>query len=60
MLPAAIALAERVVAEKLPLKKARHVRISFANAEAFLDFARVAVAPLAKNYPAPLKVYRRH
>ncbi len=25
------------------------------NAEAFLDFARGAVAPLARNYPAPLK-----
>jgi 3-hydroxyacyl-CoA dehydrogenase len=52
---AAIAFAERVIAEKLPLKKARALRIDFANAEAFLDFARGAVAPLAKNYPAPLK-----
>jgi 3-hydroxyacyl-CoA dehydrogenase len=52
---AAIALAERVVAEKLPLKKARDIKIDFPNAEAFLDFARGAVAPLAKNYPAPLK-----
>jgi 3-hydroxyacyl-CoA dehydrogenase len=52
---AAIALAERVVAEKLPLKKARDSKIDFPNAEAFLDFARGAVAPLARNYPAPLK-----
>jgi 3-hydroxyacyl-CoA dehydrogenase len=55
VLPAAIAFAERIVAEKLPLKKARDVKIDFPNAEAFLDFARGAVAPLAKNYPAPLK-----
>jgi len=55
VLAAAIAFAERVVAEKLPLKKARDIKIDFPNAEAFLDFARGAVAPLAKNYPAPLK-----
>ena len=55
VLAAAIALAERVIAEKLPLKKARDLKVDFPNAEAFLDFARGAVAPLAKNYPAPLK-----
>jgi 3-hydroxyacyl-CoA dehydrogenase len=55
VLPAAVAFAERVIAEKLPLKRARDVKINFPNAEAFLDFARGAVAPLAKNYPAPLK-----
>jgi 3-hydroxyacyl-CoA dehydrogenase len=56
VLPTATALAERVIAEKMPLKKARDTAIDFANAEAFLDFARGAVAPLAKNYPAPLKI----
>jgi 3-hydroxyacyl-CoA dehydrogenase len=55
VLPAAVALAERVIAEKLPLKKARDAKIDFPSAEAFLDFARGAIAPLAKNYPAPLK-----
>jgi 3-hydroxyacyl-CoA dehydrogenase len=55
VLAAATALAERVIAEKLPLKKARDLKIDFPNAEAFLDFARASVAPLAKNYPAPLK-----
>ncbi len=54
-LPAAIAFAERVVAERMPPKKARDLKIKLENAEAFLDFARGAVAPLAKNYPAPLK-----
>jgi 3-hydroxyacyl-CoA dehydrogenase len=53
--PAAVAFAERVIAEKLPLRCARDIKIDFPNAEAFLDFARGAVAPLAKNYPAPLK-----
>jgi 3-hydroxyacyl-CoA dehydrogenase len=55
VLAAAIGFAERVVAEKMPLKKARDVRINLPNAEAFLEFARGAVAPLARNYPAPLK-----
>jgi 3-hydroxyacyl-CoA dehydrogenase len=53
--PAALGFAERVIADKSPLKKARDIKISLPNAEAFLDFARGAVAPLAKNYPAPLK-----
>jgi 3-hydroxyacyl-CoA dehydrogenase len=53
--PAAVSFAERLIAEKSPLKKARDLKISLPNAEAFLDFARGAVAPLAKNYPAPLK-----
>jgi 3-hydroxyacyl-CoA dehydrogenase len=52
---AALALAERVIAEKLPAKKARDIRIDSSTAEAFLQFSRGAVAPLAKNYPAPLK-----
>jgi len=52
---AGIAFAGRVVAENLPLKRARDLQIDFPTVEAFLDFARGAVGPLAKNYPAPLK-----
>ncbi len=52
---AAVAFAERAIAEQMPLKKARDVTISAANAEALLKFARGAVAPAAKNHPAPLK-----
>jgi 3-hydroxyacyl-CoA dehydrogenase len=55
VLPAAVAVAERVIAENMPPKKARDGKIDFPTAEAFLAFARGAVAPLAKNYPAPLK-----
>jgi 3-hydroxyacyl-CoA dehydrogenase len=55
VLPAAIAFAERVIAEKSPLKRARDIKISLPNAEAFLDFARGTVVQLARNYPAPLK-----
>jgi 3-hydroxyacyl-CoA dehydrogenase len=52
---AAIAFAERNLDGKLPLKKARDATAAFANAEAFFDFARAAIAPIAKNYPAPAK-----
>ena len=52
---AAIAFAERNLDGKLPLKKARDATVAFANAEAFFDFARAAIAPIAKNYPAPAK-----
>jgi 3-hydroxyacyl-CoA dehydrogenase len=50
---AALAFAEGAAGGKLALKKARDLRIKFPNAEAFFDFARGAVAALAKNYPAP-------
>ncbi len=52
---AAIAFAERNLDGKLPLKKARDGTAALANAEAFFDFARAAIAPIAKNYPAPAK-----
>jgi 3-hydroxyacyl-CoA dehydrogenase len=52
---AAIAFAERNLDGTLPLKKARDATAAFANAEAFFDFARAAIAPIAKNYPAPAK-----
>ncbi len=55
VLPPAFAFAERVIAGKLPLKKARDIKIDLREAQAFLDLARGSVAPLAKNYPAPLK-----
>ncbi|MEP6545955.1 MAG: 3-hydroxyacyl-CoA dehydrogenase NAD-binding domain-containing protein [Gammaproteobacteria bacterium] len=55
VLVTAVAFAERIIAEKMPLKKARDITIDPSNAEAFLQFSRGAVAPLAENYPAPIK-----
>jgi 3-hydroxyacyl-CoA dehydrogenase len=52
---AAIAFAQDSPGGKLLLKKARDIRIHLPNAEAFFDFARGAIAPFAKNYPAPAK-----
>ena len=52
----AIALVSAAPGGKLPLKKARDIAAVLPNAEAFFDFARGAVAPLAKHYPAPAKI----
>jgi 3-hydroxyacyl-CoA dehydrogenase len=53
--PAALALAEKVVADKLPLKRLRDVKIKDPAAEAFLQFARNNVAAASGPYPAPAK-----
>ena len=54
-LAATIDFIQRNAGDRLPLKKARDITVEFPNAEAFFDFARGAVAPLARNYPAPGK-----
>jgi 3-hydroxyacyl-CoA dehydrogenase len=55
LLQGALALARKVVAEKRSLTRLRDVKIDFPNADAFFQFARNSVGPLAKNFPAPLK-----
>jgi 3-hydroxyacyl-CoA dehydrogenase len=55
LLPGALAFARKVVAERRPLARLRDVKIDFPNADAFFQFARNSVGPLAKNFPAPLK-----
>ena len=52
---AAVALAERVVADGLPSKRLRDIKVLDAQAEAFLQFARNSVVATAGPYPAPLK-----
>ena len=52
---AALALADRVVAEKRPLQRARDLEVRDARGEAFLQFARNTVAATSKGFPAPLK-----
>ncbi|HZQ60016.1 MAG TPA: 3-hydroxyacyl-CoA dehydrogenase NAD-binding domain-containing protein, partial [Casimicrobiaceae bacterium] len=52
---AAIALAQRVVAEKRPNRRLRDVTIEDANAEGYFAFARNTVAAVARNFPAPRK-----
>ena len=48
---AAVALAEQVVAGKMPLKRLRDLKVKDAQAEAFLQFARNNVAAQAGPYP---------
>jgi 3-hydroxyacyl-CoA dehydrogenase len=55
LLPGAIAFADKVVSEKSPLKRARDLKVSLANADGFFQFARNTVRAAAKNFPAPLK-----
>jgi 3-hydroxyacyl-CoA dehydrogenase len=55
LLQGALAFARKVVAEKRALTRLRDVKIDFPNADAFFQFARNSVGPLAKNFPAPLK-----
>ena len=55
LLQGALAFARKVVAERRPLTRLRDVKIDFPNADAFFQFARNSVGPLAKNFPAPLK-----
>jgi 3-hydroxyacyl-CoA dehydrogenase len=52
---AAIALAEKIVGEKLPLKRLRDLKVKDPQADAFLQFARNTVAAAAGPYPAPIK-----
>ncbi len=55
LLAGALAYARKVVAEKLPLKRVRDMKLVYPNAEAFFQFSRNTVGAMAKNLPAPLK-----
>jgi 3-hydroxyacyl-CoA dehydrogenase len=52
---AAVAFAERVVKDKLPLRRLRDVKVPSAGADAFLQFARNSVKAAAKGLPAPMQ-----
>ena len=51
----AVAFAEKVTAENKSLPRARDVKITYPNAEAYFQVARNTVRTVAKNMPAPLK-----
>jgi 3-hydroxyacyl-CoA dehydrogenase len=55
LLEGALAFAQKVVSEKLPLKKVRDLKISYPEAEGYFQFARNTVGAMSKNFPAPLK-----
>ena len=51
----AVAFANKVLADKLPIRRVRDLKIKDPQAEAFLQFARNTVGAAAKNFPAPMK-----
>ncbi len=55
LLAGALAFARKVVADKLPLKRIRDMKLEYPNAEAYFQFSRNSIAAVAKNFPAPLK-----
>lgn len=55
LLDAALAFAEKVVAEKRPLKLVRDIKVDHPQREAFFQFARNTVRAVAGPLPAPLK-----
>ena len=55
LLEGALAFAAKVLAEKRPLKLVRDMKIDYPGHEAFLQFARNMVKPVAGPFPAPLK-----
>ncbi len=50
----ALRFARRVIAEKMPPKKVRDLKLDMPNAEAYFQFARNTVKAVAGPYPAPL------
>ncbi len=52
-----IAFARKVLADKLPLKRARDLKVCDPQPDAFLQFAKNTIAAASKNFPAPLKCF---
>jgi 3-hydroxyacyl-CoA dehydrogenase len=52
---AAVAFAEKVVAEKRPLKLVRELKVKHPNLEGYVQFVKNSVASQAGPFPAPLK-----
>ncbi len=55
LLRGAVAFANKLVEEKRPLKLVRDLPNTHPNAEGFFQFARTALAAVAKGQPAPIK-----
>ncbi len=55
LLDDAVALAEKIVKDNMPLKRVRDMKVNHPKPEAFILWARTGVGQMAKNFPAPLK-----
>lgn len=52
-----VAFARKVLAEGLPLKRARDLKVRDPQSDAFLQFAKNTISATSKNFPAPLKCF---
>ena len=57
LLTGALAFAEQVLAEQRPKRRARDLKVSDPQAEAFLQFAKNTITATSKNFPAPLRCW---
>ncbi len=55
LLPAALAFADKVVAENRPIRRISEMKVDYPNHEAFLQFARNMIKGVAGPFPAPAK-----
>jgi 3-hydroxyacyl-CoA dehydrogenase len=55
LLPAALAFADKVVAEKRPIRRISEMKVDYPNHEAYLQFARNMIKGVAGPFPAPAK-----
>ncbi len=55
LLTAALAFADKVVAENKPLRRISEMKVDYPNHEAFLQFARNMIKGIAGPFPAPAK-----
>ena len=55
LLDDAVALADKIVKDSMPLKRVRDMKVNHPKPDAFILWARTGVGQMAKNFPAPLK-----
>jgi 3-hydroxyacyl-CoA dehydrogenase len=55
LLDDAVALADKIVKDNMPLKRVRDMKVNHPKPDAFILWARTGVGQMAKNFPAPLK-----
>jgi 3-hydroxyacyl-CoA dehydrogenase len=55
LLSGALAFAQQVLAQQMPLRRSRDLKVKDPHGQAFLQFARNTVGAMAKNFPAPMR-----
>ena len=55
LLQGALAFAQQVLDQNMPLRRSRDLKVKDPHGQAFLQFARNTVGAMAKNFPAPMR-----